>query len=113
MGVAGRVDAAGAEDRRHRLAHPKIREAVEGFRDHVATLPETLAVFVVSGGDDFIIQVAVRDATHLRDFVLDHVARHRNIADVRTSLVYDHIRKTSVEVLPPGREARPRTRKSR
>ena len=98
----------------HVRLHPKIREAVEGFRDYVAALPETLAVFVVSGGDDFIIQVAVRDTTHLRDFVLDHVARHRNIADVRTSLVYDHIRKTSVEVLPPGRVTRPRTgRKSR
>ncbi|MBB6346531.1 DNA-binding Lrp family transcriptional regulator [Nonomuraea muscovyensis] len=90
--------------------HPKIREAVEGFRDYVTALPETLAVFVVSGGDDFIIQVAVRDAGHLRDFVLDHVSRHRNIADVRTSLVYDHIRKTSIEVLPPpDRPNRPRT----
>lgn len=73
--------------------HPKVREAVEGFREYVTELPETLAVFVVSGGDDFIIQVAVRDAGHLRDFVLDHVARHRTIADVRTSLVFDHIRK--------------------
>ncbi|WP_329083253.1 MULTISPECIES: Lrp/AsnC family transcriptional regulator [unclassified Streptosporangium] len=89
--------------------HPKIREAVEGFRDHVAALPETIAIFVVSGGDDFIIQVAVRDTGHLRDFVLDHVSRHRNIADVRTSLVYDHIRKTSVEVLPPERPSPPRT----
>ena len=93
----------------HVRLHPKIREAVEGFRDYVATLPETLAIFVVSGGDDFIIQVAVRDTGHLRDFVLDHVSRHRNIADVRTSLVYDHIRKTSVEVLPPERPSPPRT----
>ncbi|MGC5016601.1 Lrp/AsnC ligand binding domain-containing protein [Streptosporangium sp. DT93] len=91
-------------------ARQELREAVEAFRDHVAALPETLAVFVVSGGDDFIIQVAVRDTGHLRDFVLDHVSRHRNIADVRTSLVYDHIRKTSVEVLPPGRPSPPRTR---
>lgn len=67
-------------------------------------------MFVVSGGDDFIIQVAVRDTGHLRDFVLDHVSRHRNIADVRTSLVYDHIRKTSIEVLPPpGAPSCPRT----
>ncbi|MFG1998262.1 Lrp/AsnC family transcriptional regulator [Spirillospora sp. NPDC048911] len=85
--------------------HPKVREAVEGFRAYVTELPETLAVFVVSGGDDFIIQVAVRDAGHLRDFVLDHVARHRNIADVRTSLVYDHIRTaTSVTTSADSRE---------
>ncbi|MBN6055903.1 Lrp/AsnC family transcriptional regulator [Nonomuraea sp. RK-328] len=89
--------------------HPKIREAVEGFREYITALPETLAIFVVSGGDDFIIQVAVRDTGHLRDFVLDHVSRHRNIADVRTSLVYDHIRKTSLEVLEPEQPSRPRT----
>ncbi|WP_246090501.1 Lrp/AsnC family transcriptional regulator [Nonomuraea deserti] len=93
--------------------HPKVREAVENLRDYVAALPETLAVFVVSGGDDFIIQVGVRDAGDLRDFVLDHVSRHRNIADVRTSLVYDRIRKTSVEVLPPERPSRPRTGRRR
>jgi DNA-binding Lrp family transcriptional regulator len=82
--------------------HPKVREAVEAFQDYVTRLPETIAVFVVSGGDDFIVQVAVRDTGHLRDFVLDHVARHRNIADLRTSLIYDHIRKTAIEVLPPA-----------
>jgi DNA-binding Lrp family transcriptional regulator len=79
--------------------HPKVREAVDGFREYVTKLPETVAIFVVSGGDDFIVQVAVRDTSHLRDFVLDHVARHRNIADLRTSLVYDHIRKTAIEEL--------------
>ncbi|GAA2291703.1 Lrp/AsnC family transcriptional regulator [Nonomuraea roseoviolacea subsp. roseoviolacea] len=89
--------------------HPKIREAVEGFREYITALPETVAIFVVSGGDDFIIQVAVRDTGHLRDFVLDHVSRHRNIADVRTSLVYDHIRRTSLEVLEPELPSRPRT----
>ncbi|GIH79890.1 AsnC family transcriptional regulator [Planobispora longispora] len=97
----------------HVRLHPKIRESVEAFRDYVTALPETLAVFVVSGGDDFIIQVAVRDTGHLRDFVLDHVARHRTIADVRTSLVYDHIRKTSVEELPPERPSPPRTGRRR
>ncbi|HEX2314261.1 MAG TPA: Lrp/AsnC family transcriptional regulator [Thermomonospora sp.] len=87
---------------------PKVREAVEGFRAYMTGLPETLAVFVVSGGDDFIVQVAVRDTGHLRDFVIDHVSRHRNIADVRTSIIYDHIRKTAVEALPAGRPGRGR-----
>jgi DNA-binding Lrp family transcriptional regulator len=82
--------------------HPKERAAVEAFREYVTALPETIAVFVVSGGDDFIVQVAVRDTSQLRDFVLDHVSKHRNVADLRTSLVYDHIRKTAVGVLPPG-----------
>ncbi|GAA2618371.1 Lrp/AsnC family transcriptional regulator [Actinomadura fulvescens] len=84
---------------------PKVREAVEGFREYVTELPETVAIFVVSGGDDFIIQVAVRDAGQLRDFVLDHVARHRNIADVRTSLVYDHIRTSTGPERRGGRDA--------
>ncbi|WP_119731066.1 Lrp/AsnC family transcriptional regulator [Thermomonospora amylolytica] len=80
---------------------PKTREAVEGFRTYIGRLPETVAVFVVSGGDDFIVQVAVRDTGHLRDFVVDHVSRFPNIADVRTSIVYEHLRKNAVEVLAP------------
>ncbi|SEG04953.1 DNA-binding transcriptional regulator, Lrp family [Thermomonospora echinospora] len=87
---------------------PKVREAVEGFREYMTGLPETLAVFVVSGGDDFIVQVAVRDTGHLRDFVVDHVSRYRNIADVRTSIIYDHIRKTPVEAFVPDARERPR-----
>lgn len=78
---------------------PKTRNAIEAFTDFVLALPETLAMFVVSGSDDFLVQVAVPDPAQLEAFVLDHIAQHPNIADVHTSLVYEHIKRRPLERL--------------
>ena len=38
---------------------PQSREIVQGFRDFVIGLPETLQVFVTTGPEDLLILVAV------------------------------------------------------
>ena len=81
---------------------PKTRKAVEDFRDMVTRLDDVLAVFVVTGGDDFLVQVAVPTTRALEAFVLDHIAQYPHTADVRTSLVYEHRRNVSAP--PPTRE---------
>lgn len=77
---------------------PPNRAVIDGFRAFVEELPEVLSVFVVSGGDDFLIHVAVKDTDQLQALVLDKLTRRKELADVRTSLVYEHLRKT--EILP-------------
>jgi DNA-binding Lrp family transcriptional regulator len=72
---------------------PKTRKAVEEFRDMVTGLDDVVAVFVVTGSDDFLVQVAVPTTRALEAFVLDHIARFPHTADVRTSLVYEQQRK--------------------
>ncbi|MCT9093786.1 Lrp/AsnC family transcriptional regulator [Streptomyces sp. ASQP_92] len=86
--------------------HPKSRDAVESFREFVLTLTEVLDVFVVSGSNDFQVLVAVQDAQHLEDFVLDHIAQYPSVADLSASLVYEHLRRRPVDILqkrPPRR----------
>ncbi|MER0449641.1 Lrp/AsnC family transcriptional regulator [Streptomyces sp. NPDC006711] len=86
--------------------HPKSRDAVEAFREFVLTLTEVLDVFVVSGSNDFQVLVAVQDAQHLEDFVLDHIAQYPSVADLHASLVYEHLRRRPVDILesrPPRR----------
>ena len=56
-------------------------------------IPPTLGLFVTSGTDDFIIHVAVADNDSLYAFVIDRLTQRREIADVRTSVVYEHIRR--------------------
>ena len=77
---------------------PPNRAVIDGFRAFVEELPEVLSVFVVAGGDDFLIHVAVRDTDQLQALVLDKLTRRKELADVRTSLVYEHLRKT--EIMP-------------
>jgi DNA-binding Lrp family transcriptional regulator len=78
---------------------PPSRENIESFRDWARELPETVGVFVVSGGDDFLIHVAVPDTDALYGFVIDRLTERSEVADVRTSVVYEHLRPTIIEAL--------------
>ncbi|PRY64323.1 DNA-binding Lrp family transcriptional regulator [Glaciihabitans tibetensis] len=86
---------------------PPSRDVIEAFRDWVSGLPQTLGVFVTTGTEDFIIHVAVRDNDDLYAFVIDELTHRREVADVRTSVVYEHIQNRSVTPMT-ARKTRPR-----
>ncbi|MCP9271520.1 Lrp/AsnC family transcriptional regulator [Mycolicibacterium arenosum] len=71
---------------------PQSREIVQGFRDFVIRLPETLQVFITTGSEDILVHVAVPSTEALRDFVLDSLTKRREVAGVRTEVVFDHVR---------------------
>jgi DNA-binding Lrp family transcriptional regulator len=79
---------------------PPSRQNIEAFREWVAQLPETVGVFVVSGGDDFLIHVAVPTTDGLYAFVIDRLTERPEVADVRTSVVYEHRRVSVLTPLP-------------
>src|SRR3954454_4282011 len=56
---------------------PPSREHIEPFRDWAGALPETVGVFVVSDGDDFLLHVAVPDTDALYAFVIDRLTERR------------------------------------
>lgn len=64
------------------------RAGVESFRAHVLGLPEVVAVHHVAGRADFLVQVAVRDAVHLRDLALDAFTSRPEVARLETSIIY-------------------------
>jgi DNA-binding Lrp family transcriptional regulator len=84
---------------------PPSRDNIERFRDWVSALPETIGVFVVSGHEDFMIHVAVAGNQDLYAFVIDRLTQRPEVADVRTSVVYEHIR--NQRVTPPGPGGQP------
>jgi len=75
---------------------PPSRKVIEAFRDWVTRLPETLGAFVTAGDQDFILHVAVPDNDALYAFVIDKLTSRPEIADVRTSVVYEHLRRKAV-----------------
>jgi DNA-binding Lrp family transcriptional regulator len=75
---------------------PPSRRNIDAFRNWVSTLPETIGVFVVTGGEDFLIHVAVADNENLYAFVIDRLTERPEVADVRTSVVYEHLRNTAI-----------------
>ena len=88
-----------------RIRPPK-RQVLEAFRDWAAQLPQTIGVFVVAGNEDFLLHVAVADNQDLYAFVIDHLTQRPEVADVRTSVVYEHIRNPHINPAPLPRRAR-------
>jgi DNA-binding Lrp family transcriptional regulator len=55
-------------------------------------------LFVTSGAEDFLVHVAVPDNESLYAFVIDRLTERAEIADVRTSVVYEHLRNEQVAI---------------
>jgi DNA-binding Lrp family transcriptional regulator len=71
---------------------PQSRAIMHGFRDFVAGLPETQNVYIITGFEDTLVHVAVPTPQALQDFVLDSLTKRPEVADVRTAVVFEHVR---------------------
>ena len=80
---------------------PPTRQHIEGFRNWAADLREVMSVFVVAGGSDFLLHVGVPDTETLYAFVIDRLTERPEVADVNTSVVYEHLRRPVLEPLAP------------
>ncbi|GAA1107650.1 hypothetical protein GCM10009605_48180 [Nocardiopsis composta] len=79
---------------------PLNRSVIVEFKDTVAGYPEVLSVFVLAGGDDFVLHVAVQDLDTLHGFLLDRLSKRPEIAGFRTSVIFQSRHNTVLERLP-------------
>jgi DNA-binding Lrp family transcriptional regulator len=73
---------------------PLSRAVIDTFKDSASALPEVLSVFVLAGGDDFLLHVAVQDLDHLHAFLIDRLSKRREIAGFRTSVIFQQVHTT-------------------
>ena len=66
---------------------------VDTFREHVLAMREVTQVSHVTGANDFLVQVVVRDAEHLRDLAVSGFTSLPEVAHIETSLIFEHIAK--------------------
>jgi DNA-binding Lrp family transcriptional regulator len=102
----------------HVQIRPLSRQVIEGFKQYAAALPEVLSVFVVAGGDDFLVHVAVPSVEALHAFLMDKFSKRREIVSFRSSIIYQHSRNQVIAPLPTvnepsGPEMRPASNPSR
>ena len=71
---------------------PSDASTVQHFIDAVSAMPETLAVHLISGVEDALIHLAVPDVDWLRDVVVGRISALPEVADERTSLIFEHQR---------------------
>jgi DNA-binding Lrp family transcriptional regulator len=84
---------------------PLRRSVIEAFKDSVGKLPEVMTVFVIAGGDDFLLHVAVQDLDHLHAFLLDRLSKRGEIVGFRTSVIYQCVHNTVLARLPDDEHA--------
>ncbi|MFF4955221.1 Lrp/AsnC family transcriptional regulator [Streptomyces chattanoogensis] len=80
---------------------PMNREVIERFKTFLTSLPEVLNVYVVAGGDDFLVHVAVPDLDRLHTLLMDSVFKRREVVDCRSSVIYQHVANDVIGPLPP------------
>ncbi len=68
------------------------REAMDSFRDRVASIPGVAAAYHVAGADDFLVHISGATANDLRDLVLDHLTSVEGVAHAQTSLIFERVR---------------------
>ncbi len=66
---------------------------VDAFTARAVSLPEVVSVSHVTGGNDFLVHVVVRDAGHLRDLAVSSFTAWPEVAHIETSLVFAHTEK--------------------
>ncbi|MET8160789.1 Lrp/AsnC family transcriptional regulator [Sphaerisporangium sp. NPDC005289] len=79
---------------------PLSRTVITAFKESVGRLPEVLSVFVLSGGDDFLLHVTAQDLDHLHAFLLDRLSKRKEIVSFRTSMVFQRLHNTVLSRLP-------------
>lgn len=67
---------------------PHRRELIAPFVDRVRGLPQSRALFHLTGPDDYLVHVAVADTAELQRLVLDEFTARPEVARVETRLIF-------------------------
>ncbi len=65
-------------------------EEVDRFWSHTGEMKEVVAVYHLSGANDFLCHVVVRDSNHLRDVAVSGFTSLPEVAHIETSIIFEH-----------------------
>lgn len=69
---------------------PGARHLMSNFANEMRSKPGVRQLFFLGGVDDFVLHVAVRNSSDVRQFVLDNLSSNPAVATTQTSLVFEH-----------------------
>ncbi|MFF1477901.1 Lrp/AsnC family transcriptional regulator [Streptomyces sp. NPDC058301] len=67
---------------------PHRRELIGPFVERIRALPESRALFHLTGPDDYLVHVAVTGTSDLQRLVIDEFTSRREVARVETRLIF-------------------------
>ncbi|BDZ66390.1 Lrp/AsnC family transcriptional regulator [Agromyces mangrovi Wang et al. 2018] len=66
------------------------RSEIDEFRAAATHFPGVLGLFHMAGAEDYLLHVAARDASELREFVLSYLTGHPAVAHTETNLIFEY-----------------------
>jgi DNA-binding Lrp family transcriptional regulator len=66
------------------------------FGNHLLSIPEVVAHYKLTGSEDFLAHVMVRDTKHLYDLLLDSFTTRPEVDRIQTSLIFESVRRYAV-----------------
>jgi DNA-binding Lrp family transcriptional regulator len=93
---------------------PLRRDVIDSFKEYISVQPEVVGVFVLAGGDDFLVHVAMQGVEELHTFLMERVSKRKEVLGFRSSIVYQYSRNIVLESLGDRArdQGRPRARRS-
>jgi DNA-binding Lrp family transcriptional regulator len=79
---------------------PLSRAVIDAFKGSAAQMPEVLSVFVLAGGDDFLLHIGVPDLDGLHSFLTDKLSKRREVTGFRTSVIFQQVTNLTPDLLP-------------
>lgn len=79
----------------------QTEQILDTFEKTVASIPEVMECYLMSGDSDYLLKVVVRDTEDLRHFIVDKLSKTPGVKTIRSSFSLKQI-KYSTE-LPIGR----------
>jgi DNA-binding Lrp family transcriptional regulator len=111
LGIHARVDPPAFGVGLQALVTVRLRrhaeELVHRFWEHADAMAEVVTVFHLSGGNDFLCHVVVRDADHLRQVAVSGFTSLPEVAHIETSIIFDHRSKPGLPDLTSVSDTRP------
>jgi DNA-binding Lrp family transcriptional regulator len=80
---------------------PPARKVIEEFREWASKLPETIGLFVTTGSQDFLLHIAVPEVDAVYAFVIDRLTERREVIDVQTAMVFEHVQARRIDPISP------------
>ena len=64
----------------------------EALMREMSETREVVNCYLLSGGNDFLVHVAVRDVEHLRTLVVDRFTARHEVAHIETALIFEYVK---------------------
>ena len=68
-------------------------DEVDRFRRHASAMPEVVSISHITGANDFLVHVVVRDADHLRELAVTGFTTLPEVDHIETALIFEHLSK--------------------